>query len=133
MSAPHPSLRALDPLVGAWEMTGPGQSGTVTYEWLEGGHYLVQHVDMESHGERTRGVEYIGYHEDSGELRSHYFGDGPILEYVYELTGDTLTIWYGGKDSPAKFTGTFTPDRRHLAGAWEWPGGGYESASTRTD
>ncbi len=133
MSAPHPSLRTLDPLVGTWAVSGPGLSGQVRYEWLEGGHYLVQHVDMEHNGERTRGVEYIGYDEASGDLHSHYFATGPILEYVYELSGDTLTIWYGGKDSPAKFSGRFSPDGRTNVGAWEWPGGGYESTITRID
>jgi hypothetical protein len=41
-------------------------------------------------------------------LRSHYFAaSGEILEYTYQLDGDTLTIWFGGTDSPGQV-------RRHL-------------------
>lgn len=126
------SLRSLDRLVGTWELSGSGLGGTVHYEWMDGGSFLVQHVDMTHGEENTRGVEYIGFDEESGTLRSHYFGgDGEILEYTYDLTGDVLTIWFGGTDSPAKFTGTFSPDGARNSGGWEWPGGGYESNMTR--
>ena len=33
---PSPALRALDRLVGTWELSGD-VGGTVTYEWMEGG------------------------------------------------------------------------------------------------
>jgi hypothetical protein len=126
------ALRSLDRLVGTWALSGPGLGGTVRYEWMDGGNFLVQHVDMQHGDETTRGVEYIGLDRDTGTLRSHYFGsDGEILEYTYELTGNTLTIWFGGMDSPARFTGTFTADGARNSGGWEWPGGGYESNMTR--
>jgi hypothetical protein len=79
-------------------------------------------------------VEYIGYDHDSQTLRSHYFGSGgDILEYTYDLTGDILTIWHGGTDSPAKFVGTFSADGTRNTGGWQWPGGGYESNMTRIE
>src|SRR5688572_12500465 len=57
----------------------------------------------------ARGVEYIGFDEASGELRSHFFGSGgEILEYTYRLEGDLLTIWFGGPDSRARFEGRFS-------------------------
>jgi hypothetical protein len=130
------ALHSLEPLVGTWAIDGPGLSGTVRYEWMgtPGGGFLVQHVDIRNDAETTRGVEYIGLHAESGELRSHFFGEnGEILEYVYELTGDTLTIWYGGVDSPARFVGTFDADGLRNTGAWQWPGGGYESNMTRLE
>ncbi|MFI0421195.1 hypothetical protein [Spongiactinospora sp. 9N601] len=128
------ALHSLEPLVGTWIIDGPGLSGTARYEWMDGGGFLVQHVELVSDGEITRGVEYIGLHAESGELRSHFFGaKGEILEYIYEFTGDTLTIWYGGVGSPAKFVGTFDAGRRRNTGAWQWPGGGYESNMTRVE
>ncbi len=100
---------------------------------MDGGGFLVQHVDLRSAGERTRGVEYIGYDQDIGELRSHLFGSGgEILEYTYRIDGDVLTIWFGGADSPARFQGRFSPDGTTNDGAWEWPGGGYASTMTRS-
>jgi hypothetical protein len=129
------ALRSLDRLVGTWTVSGPdGLTGEVRYESMDGGGFLVQHVDLHSAGEHTRGVEYIGYDEASGELRSHFFGaGGEILEYTYQLKGDLLTIWFGGTDSPARFEGRFNADGTTNSGAWQWPGGGYASTMTRAD
>ena len=126
-------LRTLDRLVGAWTVSGPDDlTGEVRYEWMDGGGFLVQHVDLHSAGEHTHGVEYIGVDPTTGELRSHYFGnDGEVLEYTYRIEGDLLTIWFGGTDSPARFEGRFSSDGRSNHGAWQWPGGGYASTMTR--
>ena len=62
-----------------------------------------------------------------------YSNTGDTLDYVYELEGDTLTIWGGEKGSPAFFRGIFGADGATLAGRWQWPGGGYEATSTRAE
>ena len=127
-------LHTLDRLVGTWAVESPGSSGTVRYAWMEGGAFLVQTIDLIADGRPTRGVEYIGWDAESQSLRSHFFStSGEILEYTYDLTGDTLTIWFGGSDSPAKFVGTFDADGDRNTGAWQWPGGGYESTMTRIE
>jgi hypothetical protein len=131
-TGPNPIVTSLDRLVGTWNVSGPDHSGQVSYEWMEGGHFLVQHVDLVQDGQRNKGVEYIGYDQPSGTLRSHYFGShGDVLEYVYEITDDTLTIWFGQAGSPASFTGTFSEDGNTNTGEWKWPGGGYRSTMTR--
>lgn len=134
-SDPHPALKALDRLVGTWTIFGPGGlGGTVTYEWMEGGHFLVQRVELIQDRERTTGVEVIGHNRERGVLASHYFGSsGDLFEYVYELDGDTLTIWHPEVGSPAYFRGEFSADGKSNAGRWVWPGGGYESNMIRTD
>ena len=136
------ALRSLDRLVGTWTVSGPGgHGGEVRYAWADGGCWLVQHVDLrsadqeggEGHGEEhDRGVEYIGWDETAGELRSHFFGSrGELLEYTYRIEGDLLTIWFGGTDSPARYEGRFSAHGTVNAGAWQWPGGGYASTMTR--
>lgn len=127
------ALRSLDPLVGSWTVESPGSQGTVTYAWMEGGGFLVQQIDLVAdEGPGTHGVEYIGWSPEAEQLTSHFFaGSGEILEYTYALTGDTLTIWFGTPESPARFVGTFDAARNHNTGAWQWPGGGYESTMTR--
>ena len=128
------ALHSLDRLVGTWAVEGPGTTGTIRYSWFEDEAFLVQTIDMVADGAVTRGVEYIGWDPESATLRSHYFGSsGEILEYTYDLTGDTLTIWFGGTDSPAKFVGTFDSTGNRNAGGWQWPGGGYESTMTRIE
>jgi len=110
---PGPDIRALDRLTGTWKITG-GAQGTVTYEWMEGGFFLLQHVDLEHHGQRNKGIEVIGHLKPFGEppseeIRSRFYGNmGDTLDYVYELEDNTLT------------------------GEWVYPGGGgYESTATR--
>ncbi len=134
---PNPDLRSLDRLVGTCEMSGDTR-GRVTYEWMEGGFFLVQHVDLEQDGQQTKGIEIIGHEQVFGEAPSEHiksrfysFLDGMTLDYVYEVDGDTLMIWSGEKGSPAYYKGTFGDDDKTLAGAWVYPSGGYESISTR--
>jgi hypothetical protein len=131
---PNPALRSLDRLVGTWNVSGPDIHGQVTFEWMEGGFFLVQHVDLEHGGNKIKDTEYIGYDEESKALRTHYFDSaGGILEYTYEVHDDTLTIWFGEKGSPAKCEGKFSDDGDTNTGGWTWPGGGYESTMTRVE
>jgi hypothetical protein len=134
---PNPDLQALDRLVGTWDVAG-GAEGTVAYEWLEGNFFLLQHVDLEQDGQRIKGIEVIGHVRPFGaaaseDIRSRYYDSvGNTLDYVYELEGDTLTIWAGERGSPAYYKGTFSADGDSCAGAWVYPGGGgYESTMTR--
>jgi hypothetical protein len=130
---PSPALRALDRLVGTWELSGD-VGGSVTYEWMEGGFFLIQHIDL---GEEAKGMEVIGHErgfqaEPSADVKSRFYsGTGDTLDYVYEIEGDTLTIWFGERGSPAYYRGTFSEDGNVLTGAWHYPGGGYEAISTR--
>ncbi len=137
--APSPGLRSLERLVGTWEVRG-GAEGTVTYEWMEGGYFLFQRVELTQYGQRITGLEVIGNErpfgaEPSQDVRSRFYDStGNTLDYVYELDGDVLTIWAGEVGSPAFFRGSFDEDGRTMSGAWEYPGGGgYSSTMTRVD
>ena len=134
---PSPELRALDRLVGTWELSGEVR-GRVTYEWMEGGFFLIQRVNLlQEDGTESTGMEVIGHErglgaEPSADVKSRFYGDsGDTLDYTYELEGETLTIWFGDRDSPAYYRGEFSNDGDTLAGRWHWPGGGYEATSTR--
>ena len=135
-ATPNPDLANFDRLVGTWSFSGE-VGGTTTYEWMEGGFFLLQRTRLE-HGDHTViGLEIIGHLKPfdgatSTDIRSRFYdNEGNTLDYVYELEGDTLTIWGGEKGSPAYYRGTFSDDGDTLSGGWTWPGGGYESTATR--
>lgn len=137
-NGPSDRVQDLDRLVGTWTVTG-GAEGTVRYEWMSGGHFMLQHVELEQYGEQTSGFEVIGHLHPFGEPVSEeiwsrfYDSMGNTFDYVYEIDGDTLTIWAGAPGSPAYFRGMFSDDDRTMAGAWVYPGGGgYESIMTRS-
>lgn len=132
-SQPDAELKRLERLVGKWKISG-GAKVTVTYEWMEGGFFLIQRVAVND----NKGIEIIGRErlfgatEPSQDIKSRYYGsDGSTFDYVYELDGDTLTIWGGEKGSPAFYKGTFGNNGNTLDGSWVWPGGGYDSTATR--
>jgi hypothetical protein len=134
---PNPDLKSLERLVGTWKVTDDAQ-GEVRYEWTEGGFFLTQHVDLVKDGRKIKGVEFIGHLQPLGEkpskeirTRFYSFTDGLTLDYVYEIEGDTLTIWGGEKGSPAYYKGKFSADGNTLTGAWVYPGGGYKTTTTR--
>lgn len=131
-TSPNPALRTLDRLIGEWMVDGDNMSGKIRFEWMEGGYFLVQHVDLLHDGRKITGMEIIGWDEARQVLASQFFGnDGIIFPYVWVVDNDTLTIWGGEVGSAAKYEGKFSDDGNSNSGAWEWPGGGYRSSMTR--
>src|SRR5215207_8265698 len=135
---PNPDRKNLDRLVGTWEMSGDVQ-GRVTFEWMEGGFFLIQRVDLGRPEHRIKGIEIIGHErpfgaEPSEDIKSRFYSNtGDTLDYVYELEGDNLTIWAGEKGSPAYAKGKFSEDGNTGSGEWVYPGGGYTFTMTRVE
>jgi hypothetical protein len=133
---PSPALKGLgDALVGTWRLSG-GAEGQIRYEWMEGGLFLIQRVDIVVGGPH-KGVEILGHLHRIGEepsqeiwTRFYSFLDGLTLDYVYKLVDDTLTIWFGKKGSDNRYMGKFSKNGNSFSGAWKWPGGGYEMTAT---
>jgi len=135
---PNPDLKSLERLIGTWKQSG-GIAGEITYEWMEGSFFLIQRVDLEQDEQKIQGIEIIGHlqmfgEEPSKDIKSRFYSflDGMTLDYVYEIIGDTLTIWGGERGSPAYYKGQFSKDGNTLTGGWVYPGGGgYEATTTR--
>jgi len=131
----NPGLKALDKLVGTWRASGETQ-GTLTYEWMEGGFFLIARGDTEQNGQRTKHIEIIGYDHEAGAEPAEvmtsrlYTNRGDTLSYTHEVDDQGMTTWFGPKGSPATFKARWVDDNT-LTGAWEWPGGGYKLTLSR--
>lgn len=120
-SKPNAALKSLERLVGTWKATDPSGAGAIdgvtTFEWMEGGNFLLQHVDFGD----SKGIEIIGFDEESKSLRSHYFdGSGKILEYTYELHDDTLTVSINMPRAKGQFIAKFSDNGDAYTGSWDW-------------
>jgi hypothetical protein len=136
-TVPNPDLRALDKLVGTWEVSG-GAEGKIKFEWMEGGFFLVQHIELLHDGQLIKAIEYIGHEQKFGEpsskeikTRVFSFLDGMTLDYIYEMDGNNLTIWYGEKGSPSFMKGRLSEDGSTMTVEWTYPGGGYKATGKR--
>jgi len=131
---PNRDMKSLEKLIGTWTVSGDAE-GTETYEWADGGFFILQHIELGgTHGLQVIGHEHKYGEEPSADIRSRYygFGEGETLDYTWEIANDTLTIWMGERGSPAYYEGTFNQDGTVLTGAWHYPGGGgYSTVSTR--
>ena len=130
-NSPAARLAAFGILVGEWEFAGD-ITGHTRFEWLPGGHFLQQRGSLTRDGSTHEVVEIIGAYKPFGateparQITSRAYTDtGETLDYTHELDGAVLTVWGGPKGSPAFSRAEFNADRTKLAGAWQWPGGGY--------
>src|SRR6266852_8147625 len=104
----NPRLAPLEKLVGAWKVSGE-TSGTLAYEWMEGGFFLIARGDTEQSGQRTQHVEIIGYDHEAGAEPADvmtsrlYSNRGDTLSYTHEIDDKGVTTWFGPKGSPASF------------------------------
>ncbi len=131
-------LAALEKLVGTWKVSGEAQ-GETTYEWMDGGHFLLQRGVFERAGLKYAYRGVIGYDRAPGGAPADtiteriYTSSGETLDYTSEIGERTLTVWFGTKGSPSVYRGEFSEDGNTLCGEWAWPGGGYKEVMTRVD
>jgi len=101
LPGPDPALRRLDRFVGTWEVTGrtldseaDNVSGRLTFEWLPGGFFLQQRVQLNFAGLDIQGLEVIGYDAGTGRFPSTVYSNlaGSPIMYEYDVQGDRVTI-----------------------------------------
>src|SRR4051794_3862213 len=124
MTERDPALEPFDALIGTWatEATHPRfdavVSGSTTFEWLEGGRFLVQ---------RSRN-DAASFPDALAAIRAPEAGDGRVMEYFdsrgvgrtygISVADGVLRIWRD--DDPAfaqRFSATLGAD--HFEGQWE--------------
>ncbi len=122
MAADHRySLAGLDVLVGEWQtfVPGVGARGRTTFEWLDGGGFLIQRstVDLP---EFPNAICVIGATGADGALQQHYF-DSRGVARVYDTTLEdgVWTLSREGPDWPQRYVGELSDDGNTITGHWE--------------
>src|SRR5688572_3537746 len=116
MTERDPALEPFDALIGTWatEATHPlfegVAPGSVTFEWLEGGHFVVQrsHNDHELFPDA---ICVIGAPETGDGLVMEYFDSrGVRRTYEIAIEDGVLRIWRDDPEFAQRMSATLAPD-----------------------
>jgi len=120
-SIPNPALKPLSVLVGEWNTVGthpyvPGTTfhGRTSFEWLEGGAFLIMHSEIDEPGIPS-GIAIFGSDDSTKEYYMLYFDERGVSR-KYEVTLDN-NIWKWWRNDPKfsqRFTGTIVDDGRTI-------------------
>jgi hypothetical protein len=140
---PDPALRELDFLVGRWSMRGHlvGSSeenivGAATFEWLAGGFFLRQLVELDFAGMyEIESEELIRYDPETGRFPSYVFSNlsPEPLPYEYEVKDGSIKITVSHGILDATFTGEVGEDGDSFSGGWRPNPGADETVNVPYD
>ena len=123
MTEPASALEPFDALTGSWatEATHPEFDavvpGTTTFEWFEGGDFLVQRSHNE-HELFPDAISVIGAPEAGDGLVMEYFDSrGVRRTYVLSLDDDVLRIWRDAPGFDQRFSAPLADDS--FEGLWQ--------------
>lgn len=123
---PTKKLEPFEKLIGDWtiEMSHPTLEGTVvtgrtTFEWLEGGHFVIQRAGND-HPQFPDSLCVIGVVGGDGDLSMQYF-DSRGVHRVYEVAfdGAELTLKRDAPGFNQRVTARLSDDGSTLAGVWQ--------------
>jgi hypothetical protein len=116
MTERDPALEPFAALIGTWDSEAKHVlfdevvSGTVTYEWLEGGHFIVQRSHNE-HELFPDAICVIGAPETGDGLVMEYFDSrGVRRTYDIALEDGVLRIWRDAPGFDQRMSATLGPD-----------------------
>lgn len=126
-------LEALLPLVGKWHTEGAQLEGPLgpaapfvaveTFEWLDGGHFLVHRLDGRFGRQPAACIEIMGKN-DAGLFAQTFYNDGNVNTWRIEEQGKVLIMrgeWPSGSAEPFKvrYSMSFVDAGNTLEGKWE--------------
>jgi hypothetical protein len=132
--ARNPALKRLDALVGEWEIQAsiggqPLGSGWATFEWLQGGAFLIRREDARPakslSAEMAAASPYptsaiIGLDETTGQFTMLYSDVRGVCRVMQMSLSEG--IWKMWREAPGffqRFTSTFSGSGNIIIGYWE--------------
>jgi hypothetical protein len=123
---PRAKLEPFQALIGEWELelTHPALEDTVvrgraSYEWLEGGRFLIQRAANE-HPDFPDSLSVIGVMEGESALSMQYFDSrGVHRVYAVAFDGRELTLERDAPGFAQHVSAKLSDDGSTLAGVWQ--------------
>jgi hypothetical protein len=124
---PDPALQRFEKFIGTWDMKGRTLNsaednvvGQATFEWLPGGFFLQQRIELNFIGMDLHSVELIRYDPETQSFPSLVYSNmSPMpLPYKWNVQDDTLTISVAYGPMDATFKGKFSKDGNRFSGGW---------------
>ncbi len=123
---PNPALEALSVLVGEWTTTGSHPlmegvtlHGHVSFEWIEGGAFLLQRSEIEE-PRVPSSLTLISRDDHEAGFSMLYFDERGVSR-IYQMTlGDNVwRFWRNVPGFSQRFTGTFADGGATIVGVGE--------------
>lgn len=116
-SIPNPALKSFSLLIGEWDTIGahpliPDTTlhGRTSFEWLEGGAFLIMHSEIDEPGIPT-GIAIFGSDDSTGECFMLYFDERKVSrKYDVSLEKNTMKWWRNAPGFSQRMTNTFADD-----------------------
>ena len=134
-SIPNPALQRFSFLVGRWrtEGTHPYMPGTIlhgeaTFEWRDGGAFLVMQTQIEE-PQIPSGIAIFGSDDALNQYFMLYFDErGVSRKYECDVVGNQLRWWRDSREFSQRFTITTLDDGNGMQGKGEMSreGGAWE-------
>lgn len=123
---PNPHLQPLGVLVGEWHTMGRHRlmpdtllHGYASFEWLEGGAFLMMHSAVEEAGIPSA-IAVIGSDDGAEAFFMLYFDErGVSRKYEMTLSGNVWKYWRDAPGFSQRFTGTIVDDGDTITGLAE--------------
>jgi hypothetical protein len=116
MTDRDPALEPFDALIGTWDteathpMVDAVVPGSITFEWLEGGRFLIQR-SRNDHELFPDAIGIIGAPEDGDGLVMEYFDSrGVRRTYGISLEDGVLRMWRDAPGFDQRFSATLGQD-----------------------
>jgi hypothetical protein len=124
---PNPSLEAFGVLVGTWNTEGthplaPGVTvhGQSSFEWLEGGAFLIMRSEIVDDPRFPAGMAVFGHDDAQEGCTMVYFDQRGVSRIIQTTLKDN--VWKTWRDAPGfsqRFTGTISDDGNTIVGVGE--------------
>lgn len=123
---PNPALEIFSILIGEWNVVAKHRlipdttlHGHTSFEWLEGGAFIIMHSDVEEPGVPTT-IAIIGSDNVKQEYYMLSFDERGVSRKLEMTLHDKVwKNWRNQTGFSQRFTGTFSDDGNTINGIWE--------------